>query len=241
MFNKFAWTEKSQPRLSLLRQYEPIQPFLFVAFSEATRARFAFDVGANVGAYSLFSTLVTSIEQVHAFEVEPTALEELRGNISLNALESRVIVHEQAASSSSGRVEFLISAPMAGVNAVATTTIHRRELYPTSIAVDAIALDDHFGMRKNSLALKIDVEGHEIDVLRGMRGLIEGNSCVIQAESYNNKQELIAALAPSGYRLIFEALNDLYFSNHEALLAPEQVVQAIEVAAAHLIRASRPK
>jgi FkbM family methyltransferase len=122
-----------------------------------------FDVGANVGVYSLLAAAVVGeTGSVHAFEPTPAMANGLRNNIALNGCRS-VVVNECALSSASGELSFnLHDEP--GYNSLFV----RQEEYATTQAVKAITLDAYVaacGVMPD--AMKIDCEGAELEVIRG--------------------------------------------------------------------------
>ena len=68
-----------------------------------------YDIGANIGAYSvIMPTLVPGLT-VQAFEPDLRNLVFLRANIAINGLEERVDIHDVAVGEETGTVQFLQS------------------------------------------------------------------------------------------------------------------------------------
>jgi len=86
MYNNFKWTSRSIARNNLVKLYEPLQPYLLVSFSRRFGIEVMFDVGSNIGTYSLFATSIPSIERIYAFEAEEITYKHLRNNVLLNKL-----------------------------------------------------------------------------------------------------------------------------------------------------------
>lgn len=124
------------------------------------------DVGANDGYFSLLaSRLVGPSGQVLALEPLPATASELRSNVVLNGL-TNITVIESAASDNSD--DLLLTMP-AGAGTGMTTL---RPVYGTSRRVRCDRLDhllDHFRAPR---LVKIDVEGAELKVLKGLEGLL---------------------------------------------------------------------
>ena len=157
-----------------------------------------FDVGANVGFFTILGArLVGPNGSVVAFEPQPESREALLSNIALNGF-SNVLVDPRAISSSPGTAVLdwhnpptarLVGNPQHGTN--------------RSIAVDTTSIDQ-FLLEHPSLVpgvVKIDVEGHEIAVIRGMRRTLADHRPVILCEMHRTNRELASELAAVGYRM----------------------------------------
>lgn len=69
-----------------------------------------FDVGSNIGYYSLLAAKQNPDIQIHAFDPSPGPFFYLQKNIALNSLEGRVHAYDLALSDSNGEVTFSIAA-----------------------------------------------------------------------------------------------------------------------------------
>ena len=121
------------------------------------------DVGANVGLVSML--LADTVQHAMLFEPNPMAAARARANLTLNGLNFEV--HELALSDTTGTVEFEDEGGVSTCNRTVvgfSTSLPTRNVPCTSL--DAF-LADH-PPRFPISAVKIDVEGHENSVLRGM-------------------------------------------------------------------------
>lgn len=129
------------------------------------------DVGANIGYYTaLASRLVTPSGRVVAFEPSPYAFERLTRFVSDNKL-LNIIPLNCALSDCQGTVTLYV--PHAG------SGHHDPSLYEygqemTAVQVEAEPLDSALARMDidNATVIKIDVEGHELSVLRGARNYL---------------------------------------------------------------------
>jgi FkbM family methyltransferase len=134
------------------------------------------DIGANFGLYSVHAALDGGFEAVHAFEPDPRNLACLGANLHLNGGLQHISVHEIALSAKDGTVSFAGGGD--------SFTGQSRIVPPKtsgSTEIPARRLDSIL-QPGEGLCIKIDVEGHELAVLEGARGLLEGQSWVIQVE-----------------------------------------------------------
>lgn len=128
------------------------------------------DVGANIGVYTIALASLAPAGRVHAFEPNPETVQYLRDNVRANELDN-VTVHEAAVSASAGTVRFK---PNPSFLAGSTTMDGAAEILEETFGagafdVPATTLDDLVeaaGLERLDL-VKIDTEGHELDVLAG--------------------------------------------------------------------------
>jgi FkbM family methyltransferase len=218
-------------------EYEPLQPFFLLALAERVGCGTFLDVGANVGVYSLFTTLVPSIERVVAFEANPDTAIELKANIALNQLDGRIEVQGKAVSDTPGTVTFGVISRFSGANSVVATSIHDASAFHSRVEIESITLDSIFPQAvSRPLCIKIDVEGHEGQVIVGGRKMLETNKAVIQLEGYEGSGSLhVPMLKELGYSQLTSIGPDMYFSNIETLADTKEVVGVYERASAELL------
>jgi hypothetical protein len=91
------------------------------------------------------------------------------------------------------------------------------------MTVTAVRLDDMLRLNGENVAIKIDVEGHELAVVEGMRDLLRGNRCLIQAEVYHPRlDEFRAVMDGLGYWELRTIPPDRYFTNFRPPQQPRQ-------------------
>ena len=111
-----------------------------------------YDIGANVGFFTVLAARRGG--EVHAFEPDPANFKVLTRHVSLNAL-AAVTAHEMAISDRDGTATFSPNGSMG-------------HLAEAGIPVRTVRLDTLLdsGMARPSV-IKVDVEGAELEVLRG--------------------------------------------------------------------------
>lgn len=152
----------------------------------ATRApsftfRCIFDVGANAGQTSLRYSRLFPQAAIYAFEPGPSAFKELR---QATIGKDHIHCFEVAVGAAPGGADFLESAnsPMSRLS---TNDASR------ALKVAVISIDDVCAKRQLPVIsyLKIDAEGHELEVLKGAdRMLREGRISFVEAECGLNAQ-----------------------------------------------------
>lgn len=131
------------------------------------------DVGANIGIWSLYvARILGDGGKVFSFEPSPLTASRLREHILGNHLDSRIEVMEMAVSNRTGKANFSHQDYHAGGSHLSTGK-------EQGVEVQATSLDESFPTL-NPQWIKIDVEGHEIEVLEGARQMIErSRPCLI--------------------------------------------------------------
>jgi FkbM family methyltransferase len=134
-----------------------------------------FDIGANVGAFTLAAAAQLPDGEVHAFEPWSTHLERLSANISLNGF-SNIHVNPFALGKETGSAILHIIDPVN--TGMATLYPEETGLIFSSIKQSQVScqvLDDY--VREKDITrldmMKIDVEGAELNVLEGGRETLE--------------------------------------------------------------------
>jgi FkbM family methyltransferase len=160
------------------------------------------DVGCNVGLYA--SILAARTARTIAFEPHPGNAAYLR---KLKIRNCEIV--EAAVSDAPGRQ--VLRVPIeADVEMHALGAIRGSEVNDASVVqydVEVVTLDSFLPARLNAGErigfVKIDVEGHELDVLRGANKIIEAHRPVLLVEtaarSEQAKTELFRLLIPRGY------------------------------------------
>lgn len=151
------------------------------AFVDEARTCDAFlDIGANIGLYSLAVARATKAEVV-AFEPDPRNLAQLHANVFLNGLETRVEVRGEAVGAAPS--EGTLFAQRDGKDfSTALSGMAERPAGAVEIAVPVVALDQLFAWEARKLAIKMDIEGYELEALRGMGSLLANNEVYLQIE-----------------------------------------------------------
>lgn len=143
------------------------QPMQETVISNLSAGDVFFDVGANIGFFSLIAARRVGAEgHVYAFEPVPRNVVAIRRSAQLNDL-AMIRVFSEAVGAKTGRAELLLAHHIGGA---ALASVGAPPDMRGRMQVDVVTLDDAVtrrGLRPPSL-VKIDVEGAEIDVLRGM-------------------------------------------------------------------------
>jgi len=173
------------------------------------------DVGANIGLYSLrVAKECAGVDRVFAIEAQIENYNQLCGNIRLNNLDRVIDARNIGASDQAGEIEFLVNkGSSTGTSRIKETMpagTNLRKFESQMVPVDK--MDNILkGIENRSLFFKIDVEGHERNVLLGMTEVLTNNHCFFQIEILDGDYEGIAA--EFGLIKTGQKGNDTYFES----------------------------
>ena len=158
--------------LSITKSYEPIETDLVKKHIKKNDR--ILDIGANIGYYTLlFASIIGSKGHVFSFEPEPKNFKILESNVKLNNFHNTTL-EKLAVSNQSGNIELYLSDEGIGQH-----RIHKSRFGKSSISVKMISIDDYFDNNFQKIDfIKIDVEGAEYDVLKGMKHILKNNSSI---------------------------------------------------------------
>jgi FkbM family methyltransferase len=158
------------------------------------------DVGANIGYLSAIAAgIVGKQGQVHCFEPVPTYFERLERLVELNPGHS-ITINRRAAGETTGDCTIYVTREP-GQNTIVPGYKSGPEIIST-LKVPVVRLDSYLAERKiNRISLlKIDVEGFELPVLKGLKNFLEGSK---------QRPAIICEIAPRAYSLIGRTISEL--------------------------------
>ncbi|PZN14008.1 MAG: hypothetical protein DIU63_13140 [Proteobacteria bacterium] len=160
------------------------------------------DVGANIGVHSIYAMNSGAFSRAIAIEPEPNNFSLLERNIRLNGLEKRIAAIKAAASARGGELQLMRHRRNFGAHSVERTFA---KCATDAVTVAALSLDEILAQQGISVdevgLVKIDVEGHELAVLEGMRELREARvpimvELTVDRDGSDRLQRFKALLAP---------------------------------------------
>ena len=144
------------------------------------------DVGANIGTMTLYALLSGTFDRAVAVEPDPGNLDILRRNLEVNGLTEKVTVIAAAASSAPGQMTLHRDAKNLGAHSLEPGFI----MTPgetRNVRVDTLDnLIAEAGLAEDNVSfVKIDVEGHEHEVLQGMAALLMAGPVVMLEATFD--------------------------------------------------------
>jgi FkbM family methyltransferase len=186
-----------------------------------------FDVGANVGLYTTFlAKAVGSAGQVVAFEPQPSNHAHLVENVQLNEL-SNVTIVRKALGESSGNGNLWRGKIIGNYSLVGSAAATSDEV--EIVAGDAFAFSQRLAVPH---LIKIDVEGFEMSVVRGLYATLRNPACrliCIEVHPYllpksTTPHQVIAALEGASFEQIWR--QDRKRDFHLIMAKPEKICLA---------------
>ena len=148
------------------------------------------DIGANIGyTASLFARAADLDAKVYAFEPEPFNFRLLETNILVRGLEKRVVPVHSALGEQSGEIELWINDHHHADHRIATGNLRAshaqaKDGYVTVPITSVDAFLEQRGLAQPLCLIKIDVQGYELAVCRGMAATLERQTQVAVAVEY---------------------------------------------------------
>ncbi len=166
------------------------------------------EVGANIGTQTVYFFLDLQCEAVVAIEPDPDNMNLLRHNLALNGLTDKVKILGVAASETTGTAEFTRDLFNRGGSRLAA----KRKSGKTreSFLVEIVRIDDLVQsgtLQADQIGLVwMDVEGHELSALKGMKQLIA-----------EYRPPIFLEFTPDGQHSTQQELCDLLFDNYQSV------------------------
>lgn len=143
-----------------------------------------FDIGANFGYFALLAGLEVKAnsKQIHIFEANPELTELIKKSLSINGFTSHAVLNNVAVSDKKGTLTLSRMADLWGSSTVRKEKDIKdykttKDTFDKQYKVPAITIDDYVKEHKITQVdlMKIDVEGVEDSVYRGMKKTIKAN------------------------------------------------------------------
>ena len=191
------------------RDYEKSRIEFLSECSKKFETKIFLDIGAYIGYYSILMSPL--FEQIYSFEPQLLKFNCLNDNISDNNLNNKIKTFNIGLGEKNEE-------RLGGA-------VHQKKLYRSSgfhinssgsEKVKIIKGDDILNLKNNKVSIKIDVEGFEFHVLRGLIKLLSLNKCLIQIEVWEKNYDLVNNfLKKLNYKKLYMIDGDYYFTNFD--------------------------
>ena len=171
-----------------------------------------FDIGANIGYYSLF---FREIDNIYAFEQNKKNFLNLKENCVLNNLNIKIYNFGLSNSNYDSEIWYTNKDKMGGSAIFDQNDPELKKYNPKNIIKEKVSLkklDDVLKINNSKILIKIDVERHEKKVLEGMEKIIQQNNIIMQIEiGEKNKKEIFDYLKNLKLKWINSIRHDHFF------------------------------
>lgn len=151
------------------------------------------DIGSNIGYYALIlSELVGEKGFVHCFEPDKRNFEHLKNAVSHHG---NVILNNKAVGP---KTELLKIYTSKNLNVDHRT--YKPDEFDKEFEIEAISIDDYLGKQNRVDVIKMDIQGFEMQAVRGMQKTLEKNKSV----------KLISEFWPFGLRKAGSSVSEYY-------------------------------
>lgn len=177
------------------------------------------DVGANCGFYS-FHFAMQNLE-VLAFEPNPEAILKINNTLIKNKnLNDRIKIFPYGISDINSKMQMRSMVKhgyaQTGGSTVNTEGPYQKnnlKIYKAEFKIG----DEILKFQKKNIAIKIDVEGHELNVLKGFQNLLKFNNCIIQIEIFEKNFNLVNSYLLEKNYILIDQLKEranYFYSNY---------------------------
>ena len=197
------------------------KPTMDICRSYLNKDSYVIEVGGHIGTHAVLLSDICKDGVIFSFELQKIIFQLLNANLLLNTCHN-VYTYMEAVSDEN-KIEYIGEINYGGMKGYnsgnySLKMLKEKEGYP----IHAIKLDDKFSKIKKLDLIKIDVEGHEVPVLKGAVELIKKFKPLILTEYHEENKQQIIDLLPE-YR--FEDVSFNYQLN--GLLYPNLMFKGI--------------
>ena len=201
--------ESIERKTYFIREYEKKRMDYLIQTSKKIKSEILIDIGANIGFYSILLSEYFKI--IKSYEPNLRNFHVLNKNIKKNNLQKKVQTFNYGLSN---KKQILKGTSMTKGELFQTSGFFLSEQNVEGEDVFVNIGDEVLNFNGEILTIKIDVEGHELFVLQGMKKVLENNYCIIQIEIWDkNYQEINEFLNYLDYKKSKSIDGDTYFSN----------------------------
>ena len=165
------------------------------------------DVGANCGYYSLKISKEISNIKILSFEPNIEAYSKFSKTLKKNLnLSKKIKLENFGLSNKSAKLKMQSMlkfgyAQTGGSSIIDEDSNEKNFLFFADFKIG----DEYIKLTDEKISIKIDVEGHELNVLEGIKNIIKKNQCILQIEIFSkNFEDVNNFLLSFGYKNFYE-------------------------------------
>ena len=150
-------------------------------------ANYFFDIGSNCGFYSIKLAKIFKKLKIFSFEPNVEAYYKFKKTLSVNTyLSEKITLYNFGLSYVNSSLKMRAKIKH-GYAQTGGSVLHNNQNLKNIKIFDANfkVADELFDISNSVLAIKIDVEGQEYNVLQGLKKIINSNKCILQLEIFS--------------------------------------------------------
>ena len=194
----------------LSQEFETDEITFLINQIELNKINYFLDVGANCGYYSIKISKEIPNIKILSFEPNIEAYSKFQKTLERNLDLSKKIKLENFGLSDQSTKLKMQSMLKFGYAQTGGTSIVDKNLDSKNLTffADFKVGDDYVKLTDEKISIKIDVEGHEFNVLKGIQNTIKKNQCILQIEIFKkNFEDVNNFLISLGYENFYEVKN----------------------------------
>ena len=174
-----------------------------------------FDIGSYIGYYSL--SLCKFVTKTVAFEPNHQNFQRLSKNVEINNFNIRCLRLGCSDSKNKLKLWYTDKNKRGGSSILHESDKELNKYDITKLLFEEIEtdrLDNLYSLENKKIFFKIDVERHELNVLKGALNILSNNQCYLQIEIFPHLQdEILSFLNDNHFKLLHRINNDFYLKN----------------------------
>ena len=201
--------ESIERKTFFLKSYEKDR--MSFLLNNSKKSNILIDIGAHIGFYSILTS--EYFKQVYSFEPNFRNYQKLLKNIKQNKLERKIRTFNYGLGEKQQKIKG-ISASKGELIQTSGFSISKNNKTGEDVLI--IKGDDTIKLVNKDITIKIDVEGYEYNVLKGLEATLSNNNCFIQIEIWDkNLKDVLSFLDGLNYQKLITIDGDTFFSKSE--------------------------
>lgn len=187
--------EPMDQMIFFFNKYEELQTKILTKNIKEMKPHIFLDIGANSGLYSLIIAKQFSKLKVYAFEPIEESFLKLKKNINLNKLKNKINIYNFGLSDKNQQLKMNALKKNNYIQLGGYGILRgRKKNISDKLHICSAQFkkgDDIFYFKNKIIFCKIDVEGHELNVLHGIKKLLANNKIFFQIEIFDKEYKKV--------------------------------------------------
>jgi len=207
-------------QIILHQEFEKLEVDFLIKQIKEHELNYFIDVGANCGYYSIRVANEIKKITVLSFEPNPEAYFKFSKTLNKNfTLSKKIFLNNDGLSDKSDKLKMQSLVKFGYAQTGGSSVVNDNQLDEHFIFFAKFENgDDKIKINKEKIAIKIDVERHEKNVLKGLKNLLNNNKVILQIELFEKrKKDMFNQLKKMNFIHFNTIEKDYYFKNFNHL------------------------